>query len=1203
MRRWEHAGDGSAKFWEAGADGTSVTVRFGRIGTAGQTRVKEFDSADAAESYLVRTIGEKERKGYAAVGEATGTPGATVTASAATPSDSAAAAPPARPEEDTFTLPAAWKRNLRPRRGGTPVTVRPVEGLGAARLHRWRRQFTVTVDRALAATTSDAALVDAARAHESDRPNPRGAAAIAVLFPHEVDRGALADAWADAHGLPFAARAAVELLESRRQWTKAPGNQSSAVGVETAPEAENHWERDGGYLALDRVRALLAVTDDDTYAAAVTALADHRTSPRRKAAVSYLVPTERQWVEECLADPAVREHSQLWVRDMVLCSLGSASHVAVYGGRADLGWYGWTAATVATVADGVGPAMAPLLAAELDRSYIDTRDTKAMAGALAELPVDEALQALLDRLGDKHVRAEAAAAARRFPVRALRLLAATADGAGTHAPMARRMLAAHVAAHRELVLDVLPDLPTEVAETVRPLTEERDPADEAPQDALPALLTSPPWTAKRTTVKPKVVEGLVPPAVSRIDWLPEEQAGWARAESWVTGWQPYQPMEKLLEALRKGTLQDRHTLGVFTHGPAETVRPLLADWKGLDYSYDGANVFKPMIAAHGLAALPPALRMAAREPTHLAPILLPFLDTEVARLMADWLHRLKTAGRTARGWFARHGADAARLLVPDAVGAPGPARTAAEGALWAVASSHGADSVRTAAKEYGEEAAAAVEALLASDPLVTALPARMPKPVAWAEPRVLPRPRLRDGGAALPARAVGHVLTMLAVSKPGAPYPGVARLRELCTPASLAEFAWALFEEWRIVGMPPKEAWALHALGWLGDDDTVRALTPVIRAWPGEGAHQRAVDGLDVLAAIGTDTALTHLHGISQRVKFKALKQRAQEKIADVAAELGLTGEQLADRLVPDLGLDPDGSTVVDYGTRRFTVGFDEQLKPYVRDEAGSRLKDLPKPGARDETERATAERKRFLTLKKDVRTIAADQVRRLESAMAEGRTWTGAEFRQLFVEHPLVWHLARRLVWHAEHEGRALAFRIAEDRTYADVDDETVTVADAATVTLPHPLHLTEELDGWAELFADYEIVQPFPQLGRPVLTATEEEAAGARLTRFEGITVPVGKLLGLQKRGWERGEPQDAGVERWFSRRLGPERYLVIELDPGIAVGLISEFPDQKLDTVWLDKQPCDHWASREHQLRFADLDPVTVSEILADLTELTS
>ena len=66
MRRWEHAGDGAGKFWEAGAEGASVTVRFGRIGAAGQTRVKEFGTPAQAEAYLVRTAGEKERKGYVA---------------------------------------------------------------------------------------------------------------------------------------------------------------------------------------------------------------------------------------------------------------------------------------------------------------------------------------------------------------------------------------------------------------------------------------------------------------------------------------------------------------------------------------------------------------------------------------------------------------------------------------------------------------------------------------------------------------------------------------------------------------------------------------------------------------------------------------------------------------------------------------------------------------------------------------------------------------------------------------------------------------------------------------------------------------------------------------------------------------------------------------------------------------------------------
>ncbi|MEU7033419.1 DUF4132 domain-containing protein [Streptomyces sp. NPDC046237] len=1115
----------------------------------------------------------------------------------------AGSAPAALSDEDAFVLPAAWKRNLHPRRGGVRRTVPAVEADAPEKLRVWLARDADAIERALESEQSDPALVEAARRHRNGTPDAVGAAVLARLVNFQRGAyGAVADAWVAEFGLPFAACAAVELGEARNVWLQ-KDRRSLLVGVEVNPEDSGGWGQGVTGSALDRIRALLAGTDDATYRAAVEALAEYRHSVRRAVRVSYLVPSESAWVDECCARLRHPVHADSHVRMMLLCSLGTAEQAALFGDRCDLGWRGWSPAVLATVGEGVGAAMAPLLAGELNGQYIDAEGTKAMATALGELPSDEAFRQLVSRVDDKHVRSVLVTAARRFPVRALRLLGEAAGGEGGTSATVRRLLTAHVAAHRETALAVLPDLPEQVAEIVGPLARRDGRMDEVALSSLPELLAAPPWTRPRTVVEPRVVAGLVAPADSRIVWEPGEQQLWRVAESWISGWQPYRPMEELIEQMRSGSRSSWHDVAVFTHGPVETVRPLLADWTPGDSSYDGPEIYKPFVARHELLAFPAVLRVARDHPTSLAPLLMPFVDPAVARLMAGWLERLKTAGKTARAWFVRHGADAARLLVPDALGRPGAARTAAERALVLIVSAHGADVVRKAAAEYGQEAAEAIEVLLDSDPLTAALPARMPELGAWADPLALPQ-LVTSAGGALPSAAVGHLLTMLALSKPGAEYPGVAVVRELCEKDSLAAFAWALFEEWQLAGMPPKDAWALHALGWFGDDDTVRALTPIIRVWPGEGAHHRAVDGLDVLAAIGTDVALLHLHGIAQRVKFKALKLRAQEKISSVAAGLGLTGEQLADRLAPDLGLDADGSTVVDYGGRRFTVGFDEQLKPFVRDEGGRHLKDLPKPGVRDDAELAPAERKRFTALKKDARTIASDQVRRLEQAMVTRRSWTGGEFRQLFVEHPLVWHLVRRLVWLADEEGTVTAFRVAEDRTYTDAEDETVSVADDATVTLAHPLHLDgAELDTWSELFADHEIVQPFPQLGRPVLAATEEEAAGARLTRFEGVTVPVGKLLGLQKRGWERGEPQDAGVERWFSRRIGPERHLVIALDPGIAVGNTEMFENQTLETIWLDKRPCDHRAGRDHVLKFADIDPVTVSELLADLTGLTS
>jgi hypothetical protein len=442
------------------------------------------------------------------------------------------------------------------------------------------------------------------------------------------------------------------------------------------------------------------------------------------------------------------------------------------------------------------------------------------------------------------------------------------------------------------------------------------------------------------------------------------------------------------------------------------------------------------------------------------------------------------------------------------------------------------------------------------------------------------------------------------MSKPGDAYAGVHTVRELCDPASLAEFGWALFHWWEACGARSNDGWALTQLALTGDDETVRRLTPVIRAWPGDGGHAKAVTGLDVLAAIGTDTALMHLHAIAQRVKFKALKRRAQEKIGQVAAELELTADQLADRLVPDFGLDAAGTLTLDYGPRRFTVGFDEQLRPTIADEDGKARRSLPKPGAKDDPELAPAAYKRFSALKKDVRTVAADQVTRLETAMVTRRRWPFAEFRDLLAGHPLVRHLVGRLVWLAEHDGGVTAFRVAEDGTYADACDDAVTIPEQARIGIAHPLDLDGAVPAWSELLADYEILQPFRQLARTVHTLTDTEREAGHLERFADLKVPARAVLGLTGRGWDRGAPQDAGVECWISRRVGPGRHVVIDLDPGFPVGDPDGMGDQTIEGVRLRARPDAGYyrvQDGDASLRFGDLHPVTASEILADLHTL--
>jgi hypothetical protein len=484
-------------------------------------------------------------------------------------------------------------------------------------------------------------------------------------------------------------------------------------------------------------------------------------------------------------------------------------------------------------------------------------------------------------------------------------------------------------------------------------------------------------------------------------------------------------------------------------------------------------------------------------------------------------------------------------------------------------------------------------------------PPKLPKLPSFAQPGALSRPVLEGGKGALPLPAVEALLTMLAFSRLDERYAGIERIKEACAADSLAQFAWDLFNAWLLAGGSAKEAWAFHTLGYFGDDACARKLAALVREWPGEAAHARAVVGLDVLAAIGSDVALMHLNGIAQKLKFKGLQEKAREKIAAVAEARGFTTDELGDRLVPDLGLDERGSLALDFGPRRFTVGFDEHLRPFVRDQEGKPLSDLPKPNKSDDAEPAQAAQALWKALKKDVKTLAAQQILRLELGMCARRRWRADVFRLFLVEHPLLQHLVRRLLWSTYGADGALSgtFRVAEDGSYSNVDDETLALPDDASVGVAHALELSDELAGrWAQLFGDYEILQPFKQLGRDAHVITDAEKDAKALTRLSGITVPTGKVMGLQARGWRLGVAQDAGIVGWVEKPFADGLCAALFLEPGIYLGAVADSPEQKLGaaTLWRGQSV---WGDEAGDTPLGQLDPIVFSELVRDLEALRS
>lgn len=62
----------SSKFWRARVEGKTLYVNYGKIGSAGQTQVKDFGDSSAAQKEYDKLVREKRKKGYVDSGDSLG---------------------------------------------------------------------------------------------------------------------------------------------------------------------------------------------------------------------------------------------------------------------------------------------------------------------------------------------------------------------------------------------------------------------------------------------------------------------------------------------------------------------------------------------------------------------------------------------------------------------------------------------------------------------------------------------------------------------------------------------------------------------------------------------------------------------------------------------------------------------------------------------------------------------------------------------------------------------------------------------------------------------------------------------------------------------------------------------------------------------------------------------------------------------------
>lgn len=325
--------------------------------------------------------------------------------------------------------------------------------------------------------------------------------------------------------------------------------------------------------------------------------------------------------------------------------------------------------------------------------------------------------------------------------------------------------------------------------------------------------------------------------------------------------------------------------------------------------------------------------------------------------------------------------------------------------------------------------------------------------------------------------------------------------------------------------------------------------------------------------------AVAQLSRLGARLKYKQAIALVDKAKIEAATRAGMEPADLEELALPTFGLDVTGKAQIELGAfvaELATDGVDVTLAYYG---GGKRLKSVPaavKSGHADELKELKATQKELAEMVPTLR-------HRLERWLAEPRSWTLADLRARYLDHPLAAALSRRLIY----TGAATVIFI--DGYPIGVDGKPVELADDARLELWHPLgRPTDEVIAWRKLLDALGASQPIKQLDRELYAP---DAKGE--SRFAGRVMRQHQFAALcRERGWSyrlqgQFDSQNNATKAWPAHGLELELEIEPAGDEAAASGI---FVRVRAGDV--------RFLRGRRPVAIADVPPLCFSEVMRDV-----
>ena len=271
---------------------------------------------------------------------------------------------------------------------------------------------------------------------------------------------------------------------------------------------------------------------------------------------------------------------------------------------------------------------------------------------------------------------------------------------------------------------------------------------------------------------------------------------------------------------------------------------------------------------------------------------------------------------------------------------------------------------------------------------------------------------------------------------------------------------------------------------------------------PGIGARAMKVGNACVhtLGAMPGMASISQLTRLRQRVKYQVAQSLIEKTLEAAAIRANLPTEDLEELAVPTFGLDENGVLSETLGAYEAVINLTSNTNAELAFfEGGIPLKNVP--GA-IKSEHAEV----WKQLKKttdEINKVISPQRDRIERILLSDRSWSFADWRQRYLDHPLLGHFARQLIWCFEEEGKSELGIWQECRIVDQANQAIAWQTDTTRVRLWHPIHSDPDVVlSWRKWLEKYERKQPFKQAHREIYILTDAEKGNQYL--FQQVRGP---------------------------------------------------------------------------------------------------